>query len=352
MLRTILRTSCGALLCLTLVSVAVAEPILAADETALEVYSAEPVFALVDLGGRSYQLDPIAAVNAQRVALIHALQQLQDTYCKAGMLDAALAVRSQIRRLEADAEKWLPTIPVRESIGQLQPYQLRGRNGEVHYLEVTGSLDRTVWGSGPYTDDSYLGTAAVHSGQLQAGQTGLVVFRILPGREAYTGSTANGVSTYDYHAWGGSYEILGVGIQEADFRAANFPDNTEHVDVIVTGKTTGYVWGTGPYTNDSDLGTAAVHAGILQDGETGLIRVELRLGQESYDTSSQHGVTTWSYGPWEGSLQLERLGNAPLERNSQPAEKDLPAVDPAAAPPAEEFPAVELERPQGGTRFF
>ncbi|MBE7537999.1 MAG: hypothetical protein HS122_06270 [Opitutaceae bacterium] len=32
-------------------------------------------------------------------------------------------------------------------------------------------------------------------------------------------------------------------------------------DVTVTGATTGIVWGTGVYTHDSNIATAAVHAG-------------------------------------------------------------------------------------------
>ncbi len=40
--------------------------------------------------------------------------------------------------------------------------------------------DGSVWGSGPFTTDSSLATAAVHSGVLRAGQTGIVRVTIVP----------------------------------------------------------------------------------------------------------------------------------------------------------------------------
>ncbi|MBI4626471.1 MAG: hypothetical protein HY736_25035 [Verrucomicrobia bacterium] len=63
-------------------------------------------------------------------------------------------------------------------------------------------------------------------------------------------------------------------------------------DVEVTGGLSGSVWGSGPYTNDSALGPAAVHAGLLSPGQTGLIRVHELPGQSSYTGSTAHGVTT------------------------------------------------------------
>src|SRR5207244_8181598 len=41
----------------------------------------------------------------------------------------------------------------------------------------------------------------------------------------------------------------------------------------VTGKGGGGIWGTGNYTLDSMLSVAAVHAGVLKEGETGVVQV-------------------------------------------------------------------------------
>ncbi len=82
-----------------------------------------------------------------------------------------------------------------------------------------------------------------------------------------------------------------------------------YTDQQVTGSTSGGgVWGSCPYTNDSNLPKATVHAGILTPGQTATIRVYAQPGQSSYTGSTQHGVTTSSYGAWGGSISLELPG--------------------------------------------
>ena len=75
-------------------------------------------------------------------------------------------------------------------------------------------------------------------------------------------------------------------------------------DVTVTGATTGIVWGTGIYTHDSNIATAAVHAGLIAPGQTALITVTSLPGQSSYTGSTANGVTTYSYGSWYSSISL------------------------------------------------
>jgi len=75
----------------------------------------------------------------------------------------------------------------------------------------------------------------------------------------------------------------------------------------VTGGTDGEVWGTGVYTDDSRLAAAAVHAGVLKKGETGVIKVTILAGQASYTGSTENEVTTADYGDWEGSFKVEAL---------------------------------------------
>lgn len=62
--------------------------------------------------------------------------------------------------------------------------------------------------------------------------------------------------------------------------------------VTVTGKTSGSVWGTGTYTTDSDLAAAAVHAGVLKDGETGTVHVTIVKSPPQFAGSSANGVTS------------------------------------------------------------
>lgn len=64
------------------------------------------------------------------------------------------------------------------------------------------------------------------------------------------------------------------------------------------------VWGTGVYTNDSSIGSAAVHMGLLTFEKGGEVTIEIRNGQASYEGSSRNGVSSSSYGEWGGSLCL------------------------------------------------
>jgi hypothetical protein len=83
------------------------------------------------------------------------------------------------------------------------------------------------------------------------------------------------------------------------------PKASEVVYVQVTGTTSGSVWGTDIYTIDSNLGTAAVHAGVLSNGQKGIIKVRLLPGQSSYVASTRNGVTTRNYGSYGMSYSLE-----------------------------------------------
>lgn len=68
-----------------------------------------------------------------------------------------------------------------------------------------------------------------------------------------------------------------------------------------SGRTGGTVWGTGPYTDDSSVCTAGVHAGTLGFGG-GRVVVEMRPGQTTYGGSARNGVTAADYGEWSGSF--------------------------------------------------
>jgi len=75
----------------------------------------------------------------------------------------------------------------------------------------------------------------------------------------------------------------------------------------VTGTNEGPVWGTDVYTDDSSIGAAAVHAGILRPGETGTIMVTVQDGYQSYSPSSRNGIDSESYGEWGRSFTMLRL---------------------------------------------
>ncbi|MCA9072418.1 MAG: hypothetical protein KDA84_26015, partial [Planctomycetaceae bacterium] len=76
----------------------------------------------------------------------------------------------------------------------------------------------------------------------------------------------------------------------------------------VTGTVTGSLWGTKIYTADSSLSTAAVHAGVLQNGKTGIIKVTMLPGQNSYaGTANINGTSSSGYGQYPSSYRVEAV---------------------------------------------
>jgi LCCL domain len=76
----------------------------------------------------------------------------------------------------------------------------------------------------------------------------------------------------------------------------------------VTGVQTGQaIYGTDIYTTGSHLGMAAVHCGLLQPGQRGVVKVTMLGGQANYPASTRHGVTSHAYGSWGTSFKVERV---------------------------------------------
>jgi hypothetical protein len=76
------------------------------------------------------------------------------------------------------------------------------------------------------------------------------------------------------------------------------------VGVQVTAQVGGSVWGSGPYTTDSSLAAAAIHAGVLKPGETAVIKIRVKADPGGYVGSTKNGVTSSNYGPWQGCYEI------------------------------------------------
>ena len=63
------------------------------------------------------------------------------------------------------------------------------------------------------------------------------------------------------------------------------------------------MWGTGPFTGDSGICSAAIFAGAITDGG-GVVNLAWAQGQNSYAGGSQFGVTTYSYTAFPISLNI------------------------------------------------
>jgi hypothetical protein len=72
----------------------------------------------------------------------------------------------------------------------------------------------------------------------------------------------------------------------------------------VTGATTAIVWGTDVYTTDSQLATAAVHAGVLQPGQTGVVKVTIMASPLAFQGSARNGVMTQPFGPYPAAYKV------------------------------------------------
>lgn len=254
---------------------------------------------------------------ALRQELIATLEKLKQQAVAAGRQQEATAIDARITALEA------------ENVVYLTSY--RGRVGQTVRLKVVGKTNGYIWGGadGVYTDDSDLGTAAVHAGAVKPGERATVAVEILGGRDSYGSSTQNGVRSHPYGAWQGSYRIAApVATKTAPaYRgprvpgrrqpagtgsAVTLPGSRGQADkgklvlvlVDVVGTTSGSVWGDGVYTDDSSVGAAAVHAGLIKSGQRATVVVQILPGRDSYQGSTRNGVTSRSYASWDGSFQL------------------------------------------------
>jgi hypothetical protein len=65
----------------------------------------------------------------------------------------------------------------------------------------------------------------------------------------------------------------------------------------------GAIWGTGPYTSDSRVCRAALHAGAVP-ADGGLVTVTPTEGRASYPGGTANGVVATAYGPWPSSFTV------------------------------------------------
>src|SRR5262249_6918957 len=159
---------------------------------------------------------------------------------------------------------------------------------------------------------------------LQPGEEAVVKVTILPGRDSFQGSTKHGVTSKSYGEWSGSYGIEATTIPpRPELHRDPRPPTTsqepppegsvakrdsvgQSYSCPAVGDVKGNVWSTDIYTDDSDVATAAVHAGVLKNGESGRVKVTILPGQQRYEGSTRNGVTSGSWDGWDGSFKVEK----------------------------------------------
>lgn len=207
-----------------------------------------------------------------------------------------------------------------------------------------------VWGTDVYADDSSICVAARHAGAYDGQQATQVMIEFLPGQKGYRGSEQNGITTYHWGTWPRSFAVHAVraGQGARSFRQRSADDDPEiaaapfaiataapaddesptvgrnqAVDCSLRGDELPgdvgarrtvrcpaacqgeSVWGSGPYTDDSSVCAAAIHAGALPLNEGGLIRVIKEGPLKNAKASKAHGIESHSWRYWPRSFRIE-----------------------------------------------
>ena len=69
----------------------------------------------------------------------------------------------------------------------------------------------------------------------------------------------------------------------------------------ITGSTEGTVWGDGIYSDDSNIAKAAVLEGKCKIGENCTVWIKIIESKSSYGSCTKNGISTSSWGHWDGS---------------------------------------------------
>ena len=188
----------------------------------------------------------------------------------------------------------------------------------------------TVWGTGIYTTDSPLCSAAIHAGAIAA-SGGNVKPRGAAGCGAYVGSEANGIKTSNWGGYGSSFYFEGHGSATCAVAAGGAakpasggvaqggacPSTlggfqnaaaTNEFSCTCPATTGGSVYGTGIYTTDSNLCRAALHAGAIT-AAGGAIKAKRAPGCAKYVGTAANGVNTTSWGNYGSSYFFVGHGN-------------------------------------------
>lgn len=122
----------------------------------------------------------------------------------------------------------------------------------------------------------------------------------------------------------GSDAVISADVIAAPNNLVGFRNRVgQSLQFTVTGATTGSLWGSGIYTDDSSVARAAVHAGVVAPGQTAEVTINIVEGQSSYPSTTANGVTSSSWGSWGGSYSFADASNVTLGQVATVA----PAVD-------------------------
>ncbi len=139
----------------------------------------------------------------------------------------------------------------------------------------------------------------------------------MPGRSVYRAASRNGINSLAYGPWTASFRFAGVTPPDPNLCPETISEREDQKDgplaCICPAEQTlrGRVWGSGPYTNDSSLCPAAVHAGVIT--QTGGRIIALPAPSEaSYSGSLRNGIRSDNWNdPWDASIRFEGAQQPP-----------------------------------------
>ncbi len=172
-----------------------------------------------------------------------------------------------------------------------------GSTSEEYSFDTTGqTLGNMGWVKKTFTFTASASTTTLTFTSLTEGVYGPAIDNVrVNGSTGATVDTGNSTTT----------TILGGTAATAPTNLTTYRNKQgQTFEFIVTGATSGAVWGTDIYTDDSNVAAAAVHAGVLEPGETKTVTISILPGQSSYAASTRHGVTTRAWGSWSGSYSF------------------------------------------------
>ena len=79
----------------------------------------------------------------------------------------------------------------------------------------------------------------------------------------------------------------------------------DQVTLQLTGRANGPVWGDFIYTLDSDLGTAAVHAGLLAVGETKPVKIWVVPPPDRFGEATRNGIRSMKWGAFPAAFLMQ-----------------------------------------------
>lgn len=174
-----------------------------------------------------------------------------------------------------------------------------------------GTPGGSVWGSGTYTTDSNVCRAAVHAGVVNPSSGGNVTVYMAPGCGSYVGTSSNGVSTGKWGPFKRSFVFSSPGPEcQTAVAISACPRNLKALQGQMGKSLTcsckpqqfgGSIWGSHPYTTDSSVCGAALHAGVIA-ATGGTVTAKTMPGCPSYSGSESNGIKTSGWGSYNTSF--------------------------------------------------